>query len=943
MYKKATVQLPNYDAAILQIALGMPHHLKGPSLRKEFKRLTQTHIGASYSGFFRLEDESQVVELESSEDLGTIDFRIDTKVLADLKQDHSHAHNGQVGVQKFPGCSDSEYTCYFLLSDNHIFIASGLAHIPDASLKEKFSQLLDKYFGEFDPPKIAPASALSPNDDSPPTGSVQDIATLQAVIEASTDSIYAINTNYEVIIINDKGKHDFYHYDDEHWTVETGTHLKELLPEKIFSKWNEDIFSKVFAGKNIKHENSFEFDGETVWVKNNYSPIYNRAKEIIGCLEISRNITHERKAETALLKQKDLVKTILNSLPNPILVSDRNNNIIEYNEKGAFYYQRAYKQKVKLGGEFIPRHLNKVDAIAEVEMMQHVLNGEDNVRTIEFKTPNKNAYVELSILPLKEQSGKVSGLIATSLDVTDLINKEKTILQTQAVYRAVIENSFDGVDIIEVAENKEPILFARNDVMKRFFKSDTNPYLGIEHFMTIVPEIQPDGSDSRAKAISNTKNIITDRYSKDVWTFEIDGEKSIVETRVQIILVNGKNILIRNYHDITEVVEQEKEIKERKAIYKAVIDSSTDGIDVIDLNPELDNGLVIRNERMSKFVGSSTASMDFAEISKIFAKEQPDGIDPFKRYTDLEKKLNRTGKANTILRVEAQGETHDLEVFAQLVNVNDKKILVRHCHDITEQRIQDDIILDQMNKLNTQNSELQKYIESNLQLENFAYIASHDLKAPLRTVSSFAHLLKTKSYEALDPKAQHYLDIIVQSSANMQLLIDDLLTFSRVNTRKISLSDIQYDNFIKRIILELDDSIKKSNTKIKTVGALKEFQADEVKMVQLFENLINNAIKFVEKDKAPLIEIGADEDEDFWKFYIKDNGIGIKKEHQKKIFGIFEKLHSNDIFPGTGLGLTICHKIVSQHEGDISVESDEGVGTTFWFTVKKELISIIPN
>ncbi len=300
-------------------------------------------------------------------------------------------------------------------------------------------------------------------------------------------------------------------------------------------------------------------------------------------------------------------------------------------------------------------------------------------------------------------------------------------------------------------------------------------------------------------------------------------------------------------------------------------------------------------------------------------------------------KLLSKGRIKQNYSIEHQGEIRLFSSLVRLISVGTKSFLVRITNDISEEHRKEEIINDQINKLKDKKKELEKYIESNLQLENFAYIASHDLKAPLRTVLSFSQLIKRSSYDVLPERDKKFLDIVIQSSGNMMLLIEDLLTFSRVNSIKVQYEPIELKSFFETVLIDLTSAIEKKEADIRWNIDNRVIHADKTKLLQLFENLIRNAIKFTDKDVKPVVEISLGETEQLYKFSVKDNGIGISEKHLKKIFGIFEKLHSKDDFEGTGLGLSICSKIVDQHGGAIWVESEEGVGSTFYFTLSKNL------
>ncbi|MFK7771314.1 MAG: ATP-binding protein [Saprospiraceae bacterium] len=240
-------------------------------------------------------------------------------------------------------------------------------------------------------------------------------------------------------------------------------------------------------------------------------------------------------------------------------------------------------------------------------------------------------------------------------------------------------------------------------------------------------------------------------------------------------------------------------------------------------------------------------------------------------------------------------------------------------------------------ELEKKNMILEKYIESNIQLEQFAHIASHDLKSPLRTVGSFSSLLKRRAKDKLNENELEYLDMISNAAKLMWNLVDDLMTYSQVNSLQMNLTANNANHLIEEVLANLNFSIKEKEAKIKVGNLPSKIMIDETKVRQVFQNLIANSLKFMPTDRTPEISINCIPENGFWKFTIQDNGIGIPVEYREKIFKPYKQLHTKDKFEGTGMGLAICKKIVEKHGGDISFESEEGKGTTFYFTISSAL------
>jgi PAS domain S-box-containing protein len=242
--------------------------------------------------------------------------------------------------------------------------------------------------------------------------------------------------------------------------------------------------------------------------------------------------------------------------------------------------------------------------------------------------------------------------------------------------------------------------------------------------------------------------------------------------------------------------------------------------------------------------------------------------------------------------------------------------------DITERKRAEEVLMTFTDNLKA----------SNRELEQFAYIASHDLKEPLRMVKSFSQLLEKRYKGRLDADADEFIGYIVDGAQRMEALINDLLSYSRINQSIRPAKPIDLNQAIDEATFNLNIPIRERNARI-TQGTMPSVQEDPSQMVHLFQNLIANAIKYCPRDRDPEISINAERTGRDWTFSVKDNGIGIDPAYHEQIFLIFKRLHSRTEYPGTGIGLAICRRIVERHGGRIWVESEEGKGSTFFFTI----------
>lgn len=230
-------------------------------------------------------------------------------------------------------------------------------------------------------------------------------------------------------------------------------------------------------------------------------------------------------------------------------------------------------------------------------------------------------------------------------------------------------------------------------------------------------------------------------------------------------------------------------------------------------------------------------------------------------------------------------------------------------------------------KIKEQNKQLE---QSNIELKRFAYIASHDLKEPLRSIGSYANLLQRRYNNKLDSDADEFLNYITASTKRLYDLLNDVLHYSKLDFDHADIDLTDAKEALEIANENLKNKIIGKNAKI-SFGELPKVTADKLHLVQLFQNLIDNSIKYSESSK-PSVEIGSSKKDGFYEFSVKDNGIGIEPPYQQKIFEMFKRLHNRDKYDGNGIGLAICKKIVQQYGGDIWVESMAGEGSTFYFT-----------
>ena len=227
----------------------------------------------------------------------------------------------------------------------------------------------------------------------------------------------------------------------------------------------------------------------------------------------------------------------------------------------------------------------------------------------------------------------------------------------------------------------------------------------------------------------------------------------------------------------------------------------------------------------------------------------------------------------------------------------------------------------------------QELKRSNAELEQFAYVASHDLQEPLRMVSSYTQLVLRRYGDRLDGDAREFMNYVVEGAARMKQLIEDLLAYSRVGTRGKEPVPTDLEGALRKALTNLRNAIEESSAAV-TWDPLPAVLADDSQVAQLFQNLVGNALKF-RSTSVPRVHISSKQNENEWELAVADNGIGIEPQYYERIFMVFQRLHNKTEYPGTGIGLAICKKVVERHGGRLWVESRLGEGSIFRFTFPK--------
>ncbi|MEL6655583.1 MAG: ATP-binding protein [Bacteroidota bacterium] len=542
---------------------------------------------------------------------------------------------------------------------------------------------------------------------------------------------------------------------------------------------------------------------------------------------------------------------------------------------------------------------------------------------------------EVTILPDPEE---VNNIYLIFRDYSRAYAQKKALEESELRYREFIDLAPVGICKVDVFGNIA-LNSAMADAMLGYDRRENE---GASIINLLHPDDQKLYAEKVMEMLSGQREVVFSevrvrRKDGDYMWFRGGSKLHVDESGAPLYV-------LVTFMDISEIKQVEALLREREAIYQAVVTNATEGIDIVDVSNyhPVDNPygeILFRNERMKRLFQSTDELFGTPDsVIKLLPEVQPNGEESLALFERIVKRLYKQGKSKEVIRFQHSENLYfDVEATEQRLEVSGKKLLVRIYHDITERVKQEELIQQQLRQLNQQNRELQTYIESNMQLENFAYIASHDLRAPIGTIVSFANLLENQLGARLKKTEGEYLTFIRQSAVSMQLLIEDLLKFSRANTVKRELTTVNLQELQQELQIEFRTQLEDTNGQLTWENVAYNITADRIKLKQLLQNLISNGLKFTKVNQNPKVNVSLLEEKNYWCFVVQDNGIGIEEEFKNTIFLIFKRLHNQQQYDGTGIGLALCKKLVEQHDGRIWVDSKPGEGSRFYFTIRKGL------
>ena len=647
-----------------------------------------------------------------------------------------------------------------------------------------------------------------------------------------------------------------------------------------------------------------------------------RVAERTAQIEISnqrlqKEIAYREQIATTLLELTQLQNAILNSANYTIISTETDGTIKTFNRAAQQYLGYSAEEVV---GKVTPAIIHdplEVSQRAEVLCQELGVKIEPGIKVFMalpcrgMADENEWTYIRkdgsrfpvlLSVTALYDSEGNINGFLGIGQDISDRKQAEKELRDLTTA----MQNAVEGISRLDIEGRYVNV--NRAYAHKCGYKPQE--MIGLEWPITVHPDDVEMLILAYQEMLTSGKVEVEARGVRKNGSFFYK-QLTMVKACDEQGTFNGHHCFMK---DITERKLTETALRESESKYRQIVELAEEGIWVIDSNART----TYVNQAMARMLGYEELEM-FGRSLFDFMDEQAI------QSANDNMELRRQGIAQRYEFKLKNQDGKDVWTYMSTSPVMDEKGNLLSCcalvYNITDRKKSDQQMLQLTEDLK----------RSNQELEQFAYVASHDLQEPLRAVTSYTQLLAQRYQGNLDEKADKYINYIVDGATRMQQLINDLLAYSRLGTqgKKFELADC--NAAVQQSLRNLQIAIAEKKAAI-ACDAMPTVMADESQLVQLFQNLIANSIKFCRQD-IPLIDIAARRRENEWLFYVRDNGIGIDPEYADRIFIIFGRLHGRREYPGTGIGLAMCKRIVERHGGRIWVESQEGKGATFYFTI----------
>ena len=735
----------------------------------------------------------------------------------------------------------------------------------------------------------------------------------RGLLEAAPDAMVVVNQKGDIVLLNVQAEKQFGYRRDEL----VGQRVKNIIPKGFAERLIADekrsvedaLAQQIGTGIELTglRKNGSEFPIEIM-----LSPL--ESAEGVLVTAAIRDISVRKEAEKHLARMEGRYRGLLEAAPDAMVVVNQGGEIVLLNVQAEkqFGYRRdeLLGQKVKniIPSGFAERLIADEKRSVEDALAQQIGTG------IELIARRKNGSefpIEIMLSPLDSAEGIL--VTAAIRNISVRREAEKHLALMEGRYRGLLEAAPDAMVVV----NPSGDIVLLNVQAEKQFGYRRDELVGQK-----VKNIIPEGFAERlvADGLRSAEDALAQQIGTGIELIAL--RKNGTEFPIEIMLSpldSAEGILVTAaIRDISVRKEAEKHLARMEGRYRGLLEAAPDAMVVVNQKGDI----VLLNVQAEKQFGYHRDELVGQRMKNIIPAGFAERLIADALRSTEDALAQQIGTGIEITGRRKDGTEFPIEIMLSPLESAEGVLVTAAIRDITTRKVAEAHLLYKVEELNRSNEELGQ----------FAYIASHDLQEPLRMVASYTQLLARRYKGRLDSDADEFITFAVDGANRMQGLIQDLLAYSRVGTKGKELRETSSEEALQRAILNLRGAIADSGAMV-THDLLPPVLADETQLVQLFQNLIGNAIKY-QNPGVPRIHISAIKNGGGkWTFSVRDNGLGIDPQYFERIFVMFQRLHKREEFAGTGIGLAICKKIVERHGGEISVQSQPGKGSTFSFAL----------
>lgn len=775
-----------------------------------------------------------------------------------------------------------------------------------------------------------------PNSDSQ-RDPVSEPTLLRSLMDCLTYNVYFKDLESRFIRINGamakrlalgapeeaEGRTDFDFFDEEHAR-------QALADEQEIIRTGEPVLDK--------EESEIGPDGERRWVVTTKMPLRETDGAIRGTFGVSRDVTRRKLRDQALAESEALYHTLVENLPLNVFRKDNEGRFTFCNQRLCASFGKSLEEIVgKTDFDFSPRTLAEKYRRDDLKIAAtgHVF--EDVEEYVDAEVGRR--FIHVMKTAVRDHNGAVTGIQGVFLDITAEKEAELALRQNERRYRALMETARAAI----ITATEDGRIHDVNPAAESMFGRSLEELRGTS-LTTLMPERYRERHEEGLKRHAETGQGNLVDATVELFGLRRDGTEFPLELSLTSWKSDEGQVWFAGIlRDSTERNRANQALRDSEALYFSLVESIPLNVMRKDVRGRVTFGNRMFFETAGKPPEEILGKTDFELYPAALAeKYRNDDLHVIETGETLEKIEDHRTSDGRIIYVEvfktpvrdAAGDIIGVQViFWDVTARKEAEDALKNAKEELELRVQQRTnLLTRANEaLREGNEELAR---ANAELQDFAYIASHDLQEPLRKIQSFSARIKDKFSANIPEQGQDYLTRMSNAAGRMSGLISDLLELSRITTKAKPFASVDLNAVAREVVSDLEARIEQTGGRV-DLGELPAIEGDRTQLRQLIQNLIGNALKFHRPDAPPVVEVRAEPlaDASGYRISVKDNGIGFDEKYASRIFTVFQRLHGKSAYEGTGIGLAICRKVVERHRGEITAKSAPGEGAAFLITL----------